>query len=258
MTQPVKTWAAKDPAAVLDYTYTIPLDAEDSIASIADVDFSVLDGTVAIDSSSLAAAPETDADGVYGQVLTAWLSGGADGETSMFKVAWTTVATRQDDAILLLPVVGSEYVALVLTRYAKPAPAHVVMKYPAFASVDAQTVQFWLTDAERYVTSAWSEGDYAAGLMALAAHNMDLAGLGADNSVFGNLPAGVSRIRSGSFDAAFTEQAANARLNGGYAATIYGQEYAALLARNRGGPLVAPSGVIPCGTAYPGMWPWLY
>ena len=38
------------------------------------------------------------------------------------------------------------------------------------------TIRTWLTDAERFVDRSWAEGDYAAALMAKAAHEMVLLG----------------------------------------------------------------------------------
>lgn len=252
MTQPVKTWPSKDPDAVLDYTYHIPLDAGDSITS-GNATPTKLSGNSAIDSWSLAASPST-VDGVFGQTMTLWISGGTDGETDLFQVTWTTALTREDDALLQLPIISSEFVALVLTGYVKPLPGHLAARYPAFTDVDPATVQYWLTDAERYVTNAWSEGDYAAGLMSLAAHNMALAGIGADAATLASIPLGVSRLKSGTLEVAFTESAANARLTGKLDATRYGIEYSALLNRNLGGPMIAPTGVGPID-AWPTVWP---
>jgi hypothetical protein len=239
MTQAPKTWAAKDPQAVLDYLYTIPLDTGDSVASYTLTKISTDDGVT------------VDSDARSGANVTAWLSGGNDGKTGVFRIAWVTTLTRHDDAIILLPIAANEPVALVLTGYAKPSPAHLAIKYPVFAAVSPSTVQFWLTDAERYVTNAWSEGDYAAGLMALAAHNMALAGLGTEAEALADLPAGVSRFKSGTLDVTLTEAAANARINGGSGSTIYGAEYQMLLRKNRAGPLVASTGVAPYGYVYP-------
>jgi hypothetical protein len=231
---------SKDPQSVQDYEITIPLDDGDSVSAYT---FSKLTGDVVIDSDSRT-----------GALLTVWLSGGTDGETAVFRLAWTTTGGREDDDVITLPVSSHEYAALALTDYAKPLPPHLKLRYPAFASVDAGTVQYWLTDAERYVTDAWSEGDYAAGLMALAAHNMTLAGYGTDVASLSGVPAGITRMKSGSLELGFTDAAANARMGGGYGSTRYGAEYQALLRANRGGPLVAPTGVAPDGV-YPGVWP---
>jgi hypothetical protein len=246
-------WTAKEPDSVLDYVYRIPLDAGDSIAAKANVTFEKLSGDVAIESYDIAAAADTTTEG-YGQDVTVWLSGGTAGETAVFRIGWTTVATRINDDAITLPVFESDLVPLVLSGYAKPVAAHLLQRYPAFASIDAGTIQYWLTDAERYVTDAWGEGDYAAGLMALAAHNMTLAGYGTDVASLSGVPAGITRMKSGSLELGFTDAAANARMAGGYGSTRYGAEYQALLRANRGGPLVAPTGVAPDGV-YPGVWP---
>lgn len=256
MTQPVRQWPPKDPDAVLDYTYHVPLDAGDSIAP-GQATITKLAGTVVIDSQSLAATPTT-VDGVYGQTITIWFSAGTNAETNLLQAVWTTVATRHDDGLIQLPIVSSELETLLLTGYAKPLAGHLLARYPAFAAVSLATSTYWLTDAERYVTDVWSEGDYAAGLMSLAAHNMTLAGLGTDGASLAGVPAGITRMKSGSLELGFTDAAANSRLEGGYDSTRYGAEYAMLLRRNRGGPYVSPTGVLP-QYAYPPFgvgFPW--
>jgi hypothetical protein len=106
------------------------------------------------------------------------------------------------------------------------------------------------------VTTAWAEGDYAAGLMSLAAHNLALAGFGTRGAALAELPAGVSRFKSGTLDVTLTDAAANARMNGGYDSTLYGAEYQLLLRRNRGGPLVQDTGVVPLGECNRLGYPW--
>jgi hypothetical protein len=236
------SWPAKDPDAVLDYLYRIPLDPEDSIAALGDVTFELVSGSVVIGDKTLAAAPDTTDKG-YGQDFTVFLSGGADGEIAVFRIAWQTAGGRSpNDDVVTLPVIESD-VVLALTGYMKPAPAHLVARYPAFSAVDAGTIQYWLT--ERSVDTSWSEGDYAAALMALAAHNMALAGLGTDGKSLAGVPAGITAMKSGSLALNFTTEAANARLAGSLSATRYGQEYGMLLRRNRGGPLVSNTGAAP-------------
>lgn len=230
---------AKDPDAVLDYSYTIPLDDGDSVASAT---FESLSGTVVIDEQSRAGAD-----------LSFTLSGGEDGETSVFRVAWTTAGGRTNDDVLTLAVASHEPEALVLSGFAKPSAAHLIARYPAFADVDVSTIRAWLTDAERYVDTTWSEGDYAPAIMALAAHNLALEGFGTEAAALAGVPVGVTSLKSGSFSMTMTSEAANARSSGGYKATRYGLEYYALLRRNKGGPRVAASGVLPYDpyTRYP-------
>lgn len=223
------SWPPKDPDAVLDYLYTIPLDEGDSVSSST---FARLSGTVEIDSQSRTAAE-----------WTVELSGGLDGETSVFHVEWVTAGGREDDDFVTLAVVSNE--PLALTDYAKPTAAHLIARYPAFAAVAAQTIFYWLTDAERYVDDSWTEGDYAAALMALAAHNMMLGGLGTDAVTLASVPAGITAMKSGSLSLNFSDAAARDRISGAYGSTRYGAEYLALLRRNRGGPRVAPTGTVP-------------
>ena len=121
--------------------------------------------------------------------------------------------------------------------YDPPTPATLRIRYPAFASVADETVQYWLTDAERVVTTEWAEADYAPALMALAAHNMTITPgilIGSDASV----PAGVTRFKSGSFEVSMSDAAANLAASGGYRATIYGQEFLAIQRRNFAGPFL--------------------
>jgi hypothetical protein len=108
------------------------------------------------------------------------------------------------------------------------------IRYPAFTAVGDETVAYWLTDSLRIVTADWGS-DAIPAQMAFAAHEMSSRGVlpavGASA-----IPAGVTRFRSASMDVAISEAAANRGLAGGYSTTVYGQEFAIFLRRNRGGP----------------------
>jgi hypothetical protein len=125
--------------------------------------------------------------------------------------------------------------------YARPDPAALKLRYAAFGAVDDDRVQYWLDDAVRGVDESWIEADFAPALIALAAHNMALAGLAADATA---IPQGVSAITTGAFSATLAEAAVRQQIDGGLAATRYGQDYAALLRRNCGGPLVTRAGSV--------------
>jgi hypothetical protein len=125
--------------------------------------------------------------------------------------------------------------------YSPPSLAELKTRYPAFAATADATIQYWLTDAERFVDTSWAEGDYAPAIMALAAHNMALAGLGSTNGA-GAIPAGVTRFKSASIDVTISEAAAGAQAKGGYAATVYGREFQQLQRRNFGGPRLSATG----------------
>lgn len=224
------TWAPKDPNARLDYLYTIPLDEGDSVA---DYSFVKLIGDVVLETESRTGAN-----------ITAWLSGGTEGELAVFRVEWETAAGRIDDDLILLDIV-QDAGELVLTGYAKPAPGHLTLRYPAFADVPPATIRYWLTDAERSVDTSWSEGDYAAALMALAAHNMTLAGQGAEASATSDLPPGITAMKIGTLALSFDSAITRAKATGSLESTRYGSEYLTLLRRNRSGPRVTPTGVLP-------------
>lgn len=230
-----QSWPAKDPDAVLDYLYTIPLDDTDSVSTYA---FTRVSGTVAIDSESRS-----------GAAVTAFLSGGVDGETSIFKIAWTTAGGRDDERYITLPVAANDIAALALTGYAKPSPAHLMARYPAFAAVPLGTIRMWLADAERFVDHSWPEGDYAAALMSLAAHNMALAGIGGTSNS-GTIPAGVTRFKSGNMDVAIADAVAVQQSKGGYQATLYGQEFARMQRRNFAGPRLVSAPAPACAGPY--------
>jgi hypothetical protein len=246
------SWPAKDPSAVLDYVYRVPLNAGDSVAAIGNVTFTRLSGTVTIQSTSLASAPNTTSEG-YGQDVTVWLSGGVDGETDVFKIAWVTVQTRANDDIITLNVASNQLAALDLVNYTVPLPGHLVLRYPAFASVPFAIIEYWLTDAQRFVANSWRSSDYPIALMALAAHNMSVAGLAPDTSGL-QIAGGISRFKMGPMEVALTPEAANARLAADFTSTRYGVEFMSLRAANVGGPRVAPSGT-PFYGVYPVGWP---
>lgn len=129
--------------------------------------------------------------------------------------------------------------------YTVPTPDQLQARYSAFAAVADETIQYWLTDAERSVDQSWIEADYAPALMALAAHNMAMEGHGAASGASA-IPAGVTRFRSGSMDVSISEAAASASTKGGYQASRYGQEFVRLLRRSHGGPRVVTNAVGVC------------
>lgn len=233
-----ETWPAKDPQAVKDYTFTIPLDEGDTVAAYT---FTKVSGDVVLDSESRA-----------GAVITAWLSGGTTGETAVFKATWETTAGREDEDYVTQLIASADYVALELTDYQKPLPQHLIARYPDFAAVPTATIQYWLTDAERFVDDSWLESDYAAGLMAVAAHNMAVTGLGTEAAATADLPPGITAMKIGTLGLNFDSAVTKAKAEGTWSATRYGTEYQRLLRRNKGGPRVTATGTLPTG--YPGEY----
>jgi hypothetical protein len=130
------------------------------------------------------------------------------------------------------------------------------LRYPAFATVADETIAYWLTDAARIVTADWAV-DEEPGLLALAAHSMAINGALASGDAGEAALAkvkgmGVTSFRSASFSATVSDAVIAAQAKGGYASTVYGQEFAVMLRRNVGGPrLVGWSG---CDAYTSGGW----
>lgn len=218
------SWPAKDPHAVKDYSYAVPLDEGDSVTAMT---FEKLSGDTVIDSDNSATSPAT---------LVATLSGGTDGETSVFRVYWETAGGRKDDAVITQLALANE--SGEVTGYTVPRPADLIARFPAFAAVTTTTIAYWITDAQATVATDWIEADYRPAIVELAAHNMARQGLGTGGVGTGDM-AGVTSFRSASFSVQFSESAVKASAAGGYASTAYGQDFAVRLRRNRGGPFLA-------------------
>jgi hypothetical protein len=129
--------------------------------------------------------------------------------------------------------------------YEVPTAAALIARYPAFAAVAVETIDIHIADAAASgVDTSWIEGDYAPAIAALAAHNMALLGIGDHGELAGFAQAGVTRIRTGNFDAGFSERKVGAASSGGFDATTYGQRYKVLLRRSKGGPRLVGGGPV--------------
>lgn len=123
--------------------------------------------------------------------------------------------------------------------YTTPTAAELKLRFPAFAAVADETVDYWITDALLTVTSSWLETDYQPAAMELAAHNMALGGLGTSGGeVAGLADMGVTSFKSGNMSVSFAEGAITAKSAGGYGSTKYGLMFRVRLRRNRGGPFL--------------------
>lgn len=124
--------------------------------------------------------------------------------------------------------------------YVQPTAADLKQRFPAFADVADETVEYWLTDARLIVTDSWIENDRAPAEMALAAHNMALNGLGTAGGAVGDLAAmGVTSFKSASMSVSMDGAAIARTSAGGYRSTRYGADFLVYLNRNRGGPFLA-------------------
>lgn len=210
---PVLFWVAKDPDAVADYSWSPTLDPGDTIASHT---ITVQSGDAVIDSHA-----HTDAK------LVAWISAGSAGVRSVFALEVVTAGGRTFPATAYLDLIETDN-ALV---------ADFLRRFPAFASVPAETILYWLTDAETTVTDDWIEADISPARMALAAHNLALSGAGSAGGAVASLAAmGVTDFKSASMSVSFDAESVRRSGNGGYSSTRYGVQFLTYLRRNRGGP----------------------
>lgn len=128
--------------------------------------------------------------------------------------------------------------------YEVPTAAALIARYPAFVAVPVETIDIHIADALGGVDASWIEADYAPAIAALAAHNMALLGIGDHGELAGFTRAGVTRIRTGNFDAGFSDRKAGTASAGGFDATPYGQRYKVLLRRSKGGPRLIGGGAV--------------
>jgi hypothetical protein len=207
----VIVWPAKDPSEHLDYTWGVPLDAGDSIVSYT--------------AAAASGTATKDSDALSGGNVTLWISGGTDGESATFTLTATTTAGRTFREVAILPIFDRASEMLAMFR----------LRYPEFVSVADGLIGYWLADAG--ITDGWLENDRDPARLALAAHNLSLAGQGASGGPVANLAAmGVTSFRSAGMSANFAESVVSARAKGGYGSTRYGRDFQVYLRRNAGGP----------------------
>lgn len=205
-------WPAKDPDEVADYSWTPGLDAGDTIASHT---VTLDDGDVAIDSDA-----HTDTK------VTVWLSGGTVG-VSAFTLRVTTTGGRTFETAAQIAV--AELSSALITAFR--------IRFPAFSAVSAETILYWITDAETIVTDSWAAADIEPAKLTLAAHNLALSGAGSTGGAVSSLAAmGVTDFKSASMSVSFDAETVRRSGNGGYSSTRYGVQFLTYLRRNVGGP----------------------
>ena len=113
--------------------------------------------------------------------------------------------------------------------YTAPTSADLIARYPAFAAVSVDTIEYWLDDAALECES-YPDIYRARAEMAYAAHRM------AELSVIDGVPQGVTSFESGDFKATISSGTADRT---GYATTVYGRELDMFRRRAFGGPIPA-------------------
>jgi hypothetical protein len=203
----MKIWPAKDPAEVLDYTWTVPLDTGDTIANVTAVKSS---GSAEIDNEA-----NTDT------TLQLWLSGGTADELSKFTLTAMTNGGRTFREVGVLPVIDR----------ASDLIASFRLRYPAFDALDDGRISYWLADAGPLVAS-WAADSQETARLAWSAHNLAASGAlsaGVDMT-------GMTSFKSGDFSASFADKIASQQ---GLESTPYGREFIALRRASFAGPRLA-------------------
>ena len=198
-------WPAKDPAEVLDFTWTVPLDAGDTVTAHT---ITRTDGTAMIDSDSATTT-----------VITAWISGGADAETQTFSMTATTAGGRTFREVALLPVFDRASEMLALFR----------LRYPDLASVSDGQVGYWILDATGQVGDNWPTASQTPARLALAAHRASMA--------TASIPTGITSFKSGDFQISMSSEAS---IRADIEQTVYGREFVKLRQAAFAGPRALP------------------
>jgi Protein of unknown function (DUF4054) len=199
-------WPAKDPAEVLEFTWTVPVDAGDTVASYTVVKSS---GAVILDSHS-----QTGAN------VTVWISGGAADGLNYFSLTATTNGGRTFREGAVLPVIDRASELLAKFR----------LRFPTFAGIDDGRIGYWLADAGSFVGSQWGD-DADTGRTVYAAHKLAESG-----AVSEAVPQGLTSFKSGTFSATVSDKIAGAT---GFAATLYGREFMEMQRVLFSGPMMA-------------------
>ena len=118
-----------------------------------------------------------------------------------------------------------------------PTAATFKARHPRFAAVSDASVNLYVAEAARTVTTVWAEADYADGIMFLAAHLMVMEGALAPTAVALGVGNQIKKTKAGEVEVEFAADAkpdGTSRLWQTYRATIYGQRYLELASRNGG------------------------
>jgi hypothetical protein len=216
------TWRPKDPDDVIRYgvNWSDFLAPGDKLVTSS---LTVVSGTAVVSGASY-----TDT------AVQASVSGGTDGETTIFLNHVETEFGEKKDETIYLSVVSTT--AAPLSGYTAPTEAQFLARFPRFADVDPGAIGIALTEAEGMVDETWAAADFAMGRMLWAAHVLTLDGLGtgAEAQAAAAGTAGFKVMKSGALSLERFEGSKT-----GAASTSYGQRWLDMARRNRGGPVIA-------------------
>jgi hypothetical protein len=220
-------WPAKDPNEILDYSWTVALDAGDSITAHT---ATIVSGTATIQSSSAASGK-----------VTAFITGGVDGQSVVIEMRATTAGGRVFEHSGQISIISSANAFEVAFKAA----------YPAFADTPREAIAYWHDRALRVVDARFGD-DQSHAAMLLTAHYLTIQGQGESaeaqrHAKFG----GATSIKSGTLSINWDSSAGQAPKSR-FEATRYGLEFLPLLRSYCGGPRITATGIAPLNyRAYP-------
>lgn len=233
-----KTWAAKDPDEVLDYTYDWSLDLETDETIIPEGSLPAGTAFVAVDAAGTAivGAPTYGPD-----FVTVVISGGNEADEAIFTTRVKTTKDRLLEDTVILPIRTTVVPVAYPGGYVEPTAANLICLHPEFATVAEPTLNAYLKRAAASVDTSWSETDFGHARMLLAAHLLTTNGLGSTAQAQA-ISDGSGEFRSMAIGQLRLERFDNKAASGassGFSTTRYGREFLTLLRRNKGGPRVA-------------------
>jgi hypothetical protein len=232
----VKTWTAKDPDEILDYTYDWSLDLQEG-ETLLPAAVPPEDGSQFLTET---AAGTTVVSTDYGpDFVTVVISGGTLSEEAVFTTRVRTTADRVLEDTVVLPIRSTIVPVPYPGGYVEPTAANLLCFFPEFNTVAEPIISAYLKRASTTVDTSWSEGDFGYARMLLAAHLMTVNGIGSSSQA-ASIADGSGEFRSMAIGPLRLERFdKGSAAETGYAATRYGREFQTLLRRNRGGPRVA-------------------
>jgi len=117
--------------------------------------------------------------------------------------------------------------------------------FPAFTTLQHPAYEAWMTKAEARVGANYGN-DQQDATEFLAAHLLATNGIGVSAASATLAATGATSFKSGDFSASISDSVVSARTKGGYGATPYGQQFAAIQRRLFGGPVLVGYLGAPC------------
>lgn len=117
--------------------------------------------------------------------------------------------------------------------------------FPAFSTLQQDAYDAWVTKAEARVGESYGDDQQDATEL-LTAHLLATNGVGMSSAASTLAATGATSFKSGSFSATISESVVAKRAKGGFAATIWGEQFAAIQRRLFGGPMLVGFLGTPC------------